>query len=73
MCEYCEELCYENTILGADIKIHKCANRADLTIAQIMKHASERKPGIVIYQGNLAKGHFEINYCPMCGRKLVEE
>lgn len=73
MCEFCKNWHDKNTICGADIKIHKCANETELTTAQIMKNTNDNKPGAVIFQGGITKGYFEINYCPMCGRKLVEE
>lgn len=73
MCEFCREWHDRDTICGADIKIHKCARETDLTTAQIMKSANDSKPGVVISQGGVAKGFFEINYCPICGRRLVHE
>lgn len=72
MCDFCKD--YENNrIFGADIPIKKCANETDLTDAQIMKNTGDKVPGIVIYTHGAAKGHFDIAFCPMCGRKLVEE
>ena len=74
MCEFCRTWHNKNTICGADIKIHKCASETTLTTAQIIKNANDSKPGVVILQNNaVAKGYFEIDYCPMCGRKLAEE
>lgn len=72
MCDFCKD--YENNrIFGADIPIKKCANETDLTDAQVMRNRDDEVPGIVIYKGCRAAGYFDINYCPMCGRKLVEE
>lgn len=73
MCEFCRKCHDENTICGANIKIHKCANETDLTDAQIMKNTGDKVPGIIIYKGCKAAGYFDIVFCPMCGRKLVEE
>ena len=73
MCEFCKNWYDKNTICGADIKIYKCANETELTTAQIMKNTNDNKPGVVIFQGGITKGYFEINYCPICGRKLVGE
>ena len=71
MCDFCKD--YENNrIFGADIPIKKCANETDLTDAQIMKNRVDKVPGIVIYSHGMAKGYFDITFCPMCGRKLVE-
>lgn len=73
MCEFCRKWHDENTICGANIKIHKCANETNLTDAQIMKNVGDHKPGIVIFSHTTAMGYFNISFCPMCGRKLVEE
>ena len=71
MCEFCS---YKNNtfiIYGKEIKINKCAKETDLTEAQVMRNRDDDVPGIVIYKGCSATGYFDINYCPMCGRKLV--
>lgn len=73
MCEFCKTQYNKHTICGRDIKISQCANLTDLTTAQIMRHEADILPGIVIFKGNKAGGYFDISYCPMCGRKLVEE
>lgn len=72
MCDFCKTY-NENKIFGSDIPIKKCANETDLTDAQIMGNRDNEVPGIVIYKGCVAAGYFDINYCPMCGRKLVGE
>lgn len=65
----------------------KCVNFARITIiteysalifpfrsVQIMMNTGDKVPGIVIYSNYcMAKGYFDIVFCPMCGRKLVEE
>ena len=72
MCKFCKEY-LDSRIFGDDIYIRKCANETDLTGAQIMKNTGDKVPGIVIYSHGAAKGYFDITFCPMCGRKLVEE
>lgn len=71
MCEFCRQWHDENTICGSEMKIYKCAKETELTTAQIMKSTNDNKPSVVIFQGGVAKGYFEIDYCPICGRKLV--
>lgn len=73
MCKFCENWHDENTICGEDIKIHKCANETELTEAQILKNFGDNKPAIVIFANTATMGYFKIEFCPMCGRKLVEE
>lgn len=74
MCEFCREWHDKDAICGANMKIHKCVNETDLTTAQIMKSTNDNKPAVIVFQNNvIAKGYFEIDYCPICGRKLVEE
>ena len=71
MCEFCRQWKDENTICGKDIKINPCASATDLSDAQIIKNANDKKAGIVIFKQCKAGGYFDINFCPMCGRKLV--
>ena len=73
MCKFCKNWHDENTIFGEYIKIHKCANETELTEAQILKNFGDNKPAIVIFANTAAMGYFNIEFCPMCGRKLVEE
>ena len=72
MCEFCKN--YDNNrICGANIPIQKCVNETNLTDAQIMMNTGDKLPGIVIYSNHcVARGYFDISFCPMCGRKLVE-
>ena len=72
MCDFCKNY-GDNRIFGDAIPIRKCANETDLTNAQIMKNTGDKAPGIVIYSHGVAKGHFDITFCPMCGRKLVQK
>ena len=73
MCKFCKNWHDENTICGEYIKIHKCANETELTEAQILKNFGDNNPAIVIFANTAAMGYFNIEFCPMCGRKLVEE
>ena len=72
MCKFCKN--YDNNrIFGANIPIQKCANETNLTDAQIMMNEGDKVPVIVIYSNHFAAmGYFDISFCPMCGRKLVE-
>lgn len=73
MCEFCNSN-DKKQIFGSHIAIHKCANETNLTNAQIMMNTGDKVPGIVIYSNYcMAKGYFDIAFCPICGRKLVEE
>lgn len=71
MCEFCKNY-GEGRIYGSNIQIKKCANRTVLTHAYILKNRNDEVPGIVISSAGLSKGYFDIMYCPMCGRKLVD-
>ena len=73
MCEFCRQRKDKNTICGKDIKINQCASTTDLSDAQIMMYANYKKAGSVIFKQCKEGGYFDINYCPMCGRKLVED
>lgn len=70
MCEFCKNWHDKNTICGADIKIHKCANETNLTEARILKNTGDDKPSVVIIAHTAAMGYFNIVFCPICGRKL---
>lgn len=73
MCEFCNSN-DKKQIFGAHIPIHKCANETNLTDAQIMMNTGDKVPGIMIYSNYcMAKGYFDIAFCPMCGRKLVQK
>lgn len=72
MCDFCKD--YENNrIFGADIPIKKCTNETNLTRANVFKDLEDKVPSILISQSVVAMGYFNIAFCPMCGRKLVEE
>lgn len=72
MCDFCKD--YENNrIFGADIPIKKCTNETNLTRANVFKGCEDKVPSILISQSVVSMGYFNIAFCPMCGRKLVEE
>jgi hypothetical protein len=38
-----------------------------------MMNKGDKVPGIVIYSNyGMARGYFDIAFCPMCGRKLAK-
>lgn len=73
MCEYCTKR-NENEIKGKDFNLlptfgFKNDRKYD---SWILKHEMDRKAGIMIVTDNSNGVYFNINYCPMCGRKLGE-
>lgn len=69
MCEYCEKN-----------KVIRSCNFAGSGEIRVYKTKFEYNTGLLELQGNSAKARifkklycprFEINYCPMCGKKLV--
>lgn len=74
MCEFCRKWCDEDTICGSTIRIYTCCNpNSKLTGAQLLRNNANDSVGVVLYEGNVASGYFRIKYCPICGRKLVQE
>ena len=72
VCRFCKT--YEgNRILGDNILIQKCAHETNLTNICVMKNIGDKSPAIGIWSYGAAMGYFDIAFCPMCGRKLVEE
>ena len=70
MCEFCDY--YHSTkgnTAGKEIKIHKCANETDLTDCQVICSDNDR-PALIIFSYGAAKGYINIEFCPLCGRKL---
>lgn len=72
MCDFCKNYS-DNRIFGADIPIKKCTNETNLTRANVFKECEDKVPSILISQSVVSMGYFNIAFCPMCGRKLVEE
>ena len=79
MCEYCREL-EKSKIAGktiATFEWKKTAgyeapkNRNDFLQMFILKGKNEKKAGLMIDTGYGFR-YIDINYCPMCGRKLKE-
>ena len=62
-CKYCKPT------YGADFDIKPCGN-GDMRIQAQIHRTENDTPGIVIMQNNFAMGHFEVKYCPICGKKL---
>lgn len=74
MCKFCREWHGEDTICGSEMPIFPCGNRnSKLTEAQLLKNTADDDTGVVIYEQGKPSGYFKIRYCPMCGRKLVED
>ena len=74
MCEFCDKYhSQKGMIIGKGIAINKCATETDLKDCQVYLHG-EDKPSIIIFdKSGMGRGYFNISFCPMCGRKLVEE
>lgn len=68
MCEFCMRHAGNGQECGKDYTIHPCAN-GDLGV-----RAEYIDGGIVLFkEHNIASGYFDINYCPICGRRIGKE
>lgn len=68
MCEFCMGKTGKGTEIGKDYPVRPCAN-GDLGV-----RAQYLDGGIVLYRDrNTASGYFDINYCPICGRRISKE
>jgi len=68
MCEFCNLQLSEDHECGKDYPIHPCFN-GDLNV-----RAQYIDGGIILYKDrNIASGYFDINYCPICGRRIGSE
>lgn len=68
MCEFCMRHAGNGQECGKDYMIHPCAN-GDLGV-----RAEYIDGGIVLFkEHNMASGYFDINYCPICGRRIGKE
>lgn len=66
-CIYCKEP------YGKNIKVNQsCDNKNCITDTMISHTKDDNKAGFVLFERGMAKGWFDINYCPFCGRKLPE-
>lgn len=68
ICEFCMRHAGNGQECGKDYQIHPCAN-GDLGV-----RAEYVDGGIVLFKDhNMASGYFDINYCPICGRRVTKE
>ena len=68
-CKYCSK----SIGIGVGIEINKGAADGNYPQIAIIHQTETDTPGIVLIKNNMANGYFEINYCPICGRKLTTE
>lgn len=70
MCEYCNQ--DKNGIKGKEFILQPTAGFQNdrYYSSWIMKNKSDKKAGIMIITNGTNGVYFDINYCPMCGRKL---
>jgi hypothetical protein len=73
MCEYCRQT-KDKFLAGKDFEVHKtnklrAKNHTDNLYCFVLKSEDDEKAGLMI--GTIEGYHYiNINYCPMCGRKL---
>lgn len=74
MCEFCDKYhSQEGMISGKEIAINRCAFYSELKECQVHLRGDD-SPSIIIWDKyGIARGYFEVAFCPMCGRKLVGE
>ena len=74
MCEYCE-IGNKMEILGKTFDIQPTSGFKNDRIysSWIMKGKEDKKAGIVIATNGGNGVYFDINYCPMCGRKIGDD
>ena len=65
MCEYCAE----SNRKEINIKESPLFKSTQPTKALIVKLPND-KPGIVLFTAGVSQGYMEIEYCPICSRKL---
>lgn len=66
MCEFC--MCHPSVEVGKPYELNPCGN-GDLGV-----RATYLNGGIILFKDhNFASGYFDINYCPICGRKIKGE
>lgn len=74
MCDFCNYYhSPKGGVIGKEIKIKPNANPTKLTAFEIGKHPGDDKYGLTALEMHMPMGFIEINYCPICGRKLSEE
>ncbi len=71
MCEYCKQK-NETNIWGKEFELQPTAgfHNDRYYSSWIMKNKADEKAGIMIATNGTNGVFAEINYCPMCGRKL---
>ena len=75
-CKYCknvEKTSYGSKIYGENFDLHKTAGYKDNWIkyrSWIMQGKADEKAGIMIAENGGNGVYFNINYCPICGRKV---
>lgn len=73
MCEFCDKYhSSRGSISGKSIEINKCAPDTNLRECQVYIMKGDNPSIIIFDKCGMARGYFDIEYCPMCGRKLVE-
>ena len=73
MCKYCKEINHDNhNINGGYFELIPTAGFENdrKYDSWILKNKGDRKAGIMILTDGSNGVYFDINYCPMCGRKL---
>ena len=72
-CSYCIKR-KDNTISGKEFNLKPTAGfENDRRYSSwIMKNKGDKKAGILIATNNSNAVYFDIEFCPMCGRKLGE-
>ena len=72
MCEYCKNRC-DGEICGNEFNLKATAGfKYDRKYSSwIMKNKADEKAGIMIATNNGNAVYIDIEFCPICGRKLV--
>ena len=71
MCEYCEQAkSRKGLMLGKIMPFIRAGYETDLRDMQVYIHDGEA-PCLMAFDACGCGAYVDINYCPMCGRKLV--
>ncbi len=73
-CMHCKEK-NKNIIWGKDLEFVKSSSsneQSNRYKSVIMQGKDDEKAGIMFFDYGTTKGYIDINYCPICGRKLGE-
>ena len=73
MCEYCRKRS-KNEISGKEFALQETVGfKSDRYYSSwIMKNKADEKAGIMVSTNGGNAVYFDINYCPICGRKLTK-